>query len=137
MSKRIYIDTNVYLDYLEDRVDNIRPLGEFAFNVFRRTLECKFEIVCSDWVLEELRTDNMLKEKLALLINDLKKANKFEIIKRQSSDKLTARNNAKNWTDYLHVMLALRANAEFIVTRNVKDFEEFQNLLQSKLPENI
>lgn len=45
---KIYLDTCIYLDYLMDRKDNLRPLGEFAFQLLKRTFECEFEIIISD-----------------------------------------------------------------------------------------
>ncbi|MDO8627229.1 MAG: hypothetical protein Q7K42_02080 [Candidatus Diapherotrites archaeon] len=137
MSKRIYLDTNVYLDYLEDRVDTIRPLGEFTAQVFKRTLECEFEIAYSDWVLRELKVSENLSSVLLDLIKDLKKLNKFVIISASDADIVGAKNNSKNWKDYLHVLLAIKVGAELIVTRNIKDFDEFSNLLEAKLPEDI
>jgi len=50
----IYCDTNIYIDYFENREDNLRPLGTFAFELLRRTIECEFTIVVSDFVISEL-----------------------------------------------------------------------------------
>ena len=50
----LYIDTNIYMDHFDGRVDRLRPLGEFAFQLLRRSLGCEFRIVISSLVLEEL-----------------------------------------------------------------------------------
>jgi len=52
---KIYFDTNVYLDFLEDRSDSLKPLGELAHQAFLRGLDCEYFIVISDLVIEELR----------------------------------------------------------------------------------
>jgi len=64
MSTRIYVDANIYLDYLEERTDRIRPLDEFAFKIFRRALECEFEIVISDAIWHFSSFSDILKAKL-------------------------------------------------------------------------
>ncbi len=35
---KIYVDTNIYLDFFLNRKDKLRPLGDFAFELFKRTL---------------------------------------------------------------------------------------------------
>ena len=58
----VYVDTNIYLDYFQNRQDRLRPLGEFVFQFFRRSLKCEFEIVVSDFVLEELHKKVTIKQ---------------------------------------------------------------------------
>ncbi|HLD58360.1 MAG TPA: hypothetical protein VI977_01815 [archaeon] len=54
MQKRFYLDTSIWRDYFEDRQDNIRPLGEFAFQFLQKCLKEKNQIIVSDIVLREL-----------------------------------------------------------------------------------
>ena len=54
MEQFIYIDTNVWIDFWEDRRDNIRPLGEFAFQLLKKAYECKYRIIVSGLVIDEL-----------------------------------------------------------------------------------
>ena len=136
MSTRIYVDANVYLDYLEERTDGIRPLDEFAFQLFKRTFGCEFEIVMSDWALQELQIEKEIKSKSECLFDDLKKAGKLVIAKRTPEDERRARLH-RNWQDALHVMIATRMNCKTIVTRNTGHFLEFSSLIQAKLPENL
>jgi len=49
----IYLDTNIYMDYFENRSDGLRPLGDFAFNLLRRCFECEFSIASSVLVAKE------------------------------------------------------------------------------------
>ena len=57
MHTKFYLDTAIWRDYVEDRGDGIRPLGEFAFRFLRdcEINECK--VLYSELVLHELRRD--------------------------------------------------------------------------------
>jgi hypothetical protein len=50
-----YIDACVWRDYFEDRRDNLRPLGEFAFKLIQNIIKNEDQIVISDHLLDELR----------------------------------------------------------------------------------
>jgi predicted nucleic acid-binding protein len=65
---RIYIDTNVYLDYFLERKKSTH-----AFKIFKKTLSCKFQIIVSNHVLREL--SNMIEYSDVTFI--------FEMLKRQ------------------------------------------------------
>ena len=52
---KIYVDTNVYLDYLLDRKNrNGKDLSRSAFDVFKRAVACEFYIILSYHLLNEL-----------------------------------------------------------------------------------
>jgi len=72
----IYLDTNIYMDHFDGRVDKLRPLGQFAFEIVRRTLNCEFKIVMSSLIIDELVFNNY-KEKITDLIKDLKEKDKI------------------------------------------------------------
>ena len=139
MSK-IYLDTNIYIDYFDGRADNLRPLGEFAFNLLKRALDCEFHIIISSLVLDELEY-NTYKENILGLIKDLKDKNKLLIIEVNEEDTKNAnrvrRERKTSYNDTLHAVLANRIKADFLVTRNLKDFEELQDLVKVVLPENL
>jgi hypothetical protein len=60
--KKIYVDTNVILDFAKSREDSLRPLDAFAFEFFSRGWNCEFALVTSSWVEEEaLRHTSKLK----------------------------------------------------------------------------
>jgi hypothetical protein len=67
MSKRIYVDSNIYIDYFENRSDKLIPWGEFAHKLFQRTFECEFKVIISSFIIKELNNNGYDKE-----INDLK-----------------------------------------------------------------
>lgn len=133
MSKLIYIDTNVWISLFKEEKDKLRPISDFSFELFRRALNCEYDILISPWVLKELRLKNYEKEALGL-INDFKCKNKCYFVKISSNDYLNAK-QFKHWQDRLHEILANKGNADYLVTRNVKDFEG--DLLEIKFPENL
>lgn len=130
---KLYIDTNVYLDYLLGRKDRLRPIGEFAFELLRRAVNCEFEILISDVVLDELR-NNTSEEKINRLLQMLKR--KLIPVKKDNDAVLQAQKISKtDFWDALHYVIAKREGAEIIVTRNVQHFG-FSDL-EVKFPENL
>jgi len=130
---KLYIDTNVYLDYLLGRKDKLRPIGEFAFELLRRTVKCEFEILISDAVLEELER-NATEEQILQLLQFIKK--KTLQVSFTEKEILESRQISKTDPgDSLHYLLAKKGGAEYIVTRNIKHFD-FPDL-QAVFPENI
>jgi len=136
METLLYCDTNFYIDYLENRKDRLRPLGSFAFELLRRTIECEFKIIISDFVITELER-YVKEEKIKDVLHSLKKAKKLVRIFKSKEDMKKARKLSKNKADALHAILAKKAKAEYIITRNLKDFAEFSHLVNSILPESI
>ena len=73
MSTLIYVDTNIYLDFLLDRHNEYgKYLGDDAFSIFNRAVHCEFTIVISYTVLDGLFR-NYPSEKTMLLFAFLKK----------------------------------------------------------------
>ncbi len=138
---KIYLDTCIYLDYLMDRKDNLRPLGEFAFQLLKRTFECEFEIIISDWVIKEINKqidDNIL---FFELIDKLENLNKLIKVSKSTAvekkAKILTEKYKTHLADALHIILAEQAEAEFLVTINVKDFHSKYKRLKIVFPENI
>lgn len=136
MTVRVYVDANIYLDYFEDRADGLRPLGEFAFQIFKRALECEFEIVVSDWLIQELNKKITSKTKADLLFAELTKNKKLLYVLKSYDDFRKAK-VYENFNDAMHAIIAQRTKCKFIVTRNITDFLCFSGLIQPKLPEHV
>lgn len=135
MSELIYIDTNVYIDYFLNRKDKFRPLGDFAFELLRKSLDCKYTIIISKWVLDELGFFISEKE-ITELIQWMESKEKVIFIMTSKEDVLEAKKKA-HWQDALHAILAKKANANYLVTRNIKDYSNFSDVLNIVLPENL
>jgi len=132
----IYLDTNIYLDYLLDRKGETgRELGELASGVFHRIMKCEFYVAVSEWNLQELR-NHIKGDETKMFFQLIKK--KTIPIKVAPEDWTEAKKlSEENAPDALHVILAKKAKAELIVTRNTKHFYEFSHLIQIKLPEEV
>lgn len=135
MVEKIYLDTNIYLDYFEGGQDKLRPLGHFAYELIRRSMNGEFKIIISDWVIEEFEKIADF-NKINELLLKLKETNPVVLVKHRKKDKEKAK-KYKNRADALHAILAIKAGADYLVTRNIKDFSEFQNFVKIVLPENI
>ena len=131
---KIYVDTNVYLDLFGGRSSRLMPLADFAAYLFRLVREKKYQLVISDWVFDEFcKYGN--KDDLQKLVSDL---DEVVTIKRTSEDEKKAwRLSRTNFPDALHVILAKKGEAVYLVTRNTDDFAEFQHIIEIATPEYL
>ena len=133
MSELIYIDTNIYIDYFLNRKDNLRPLGDFAHELFIKTSQCKYKIIISDWLEKELTKTNHI-DSYKELKNHLIELNKITYVKTEFKEISCAKKH-QHWHDALHEMLAIKANAVYFVTRNIRDFTGNKIIITH--PENL
>ncbi len=140
MADLLYIDTNIFMDHFDGRVDRLRPLGEFAFQLLKRSAECHFDIIISTLLLEELfynLDENRVKE----LLSSFDTKGKILRAEISQSDMNKARRICHErktpFNDTLHAVIANRMKATFFVTRNMKDFVALQDLVVLALPENL
>ncbi len=134
---RIYCDTCLYLDIFEGRKDRFRDLGEFALQIFRRVDKGEFKLIISDWLLFELRKhaeDKHITELLKPLLD------KGRVIKVFKTNKDTAKAKAispEHYDDALHAILAHKAKAIYLLTRNITHYSGCEHLVEIKFPENV
>lgn len=135
MSQIVYLDTNIYLDYLLDRPNlNGKNRGDVAFTVFNRALLCEFKIVISSWTLAELKK-YIKGSSIQMLLSTLKR--KLIKVEHTTDDIEKAKQLSEHFHDALHAILAKKAGASSLVTRNLKDFLAYRELVEPKLPENL
>jgi len=122
MSKRIYLDTNVIMDFLLGRDSS-------AFDLLNKALECKYFIIISDLVLKELKYQNLENES-ANFIKLLSGVNKIKIFRVSKEDKINAKLLLKqtHYADAVHKILAKRLEVDYLVTKNIKDFVHFKDI---------
>lgn len=48
---RYYLDTSIWRDFYENRTDRFRPLGEWAFELFRKIIREKSIVLYSELVI--------------------------------------------------------------------------------------
>lgn len=137
MERRFYIDTSMWIDYVEDRGDGIRPLGEFAFRFLKNCEINNCKILYSDLVLKELRrycSDERIEQVFYHFRNSLTKA---EISDSQisESEKIASETKEVHKSDILHAIVA-RDNNAVLVTRD-EHFEYLRHIARIARPEKI
>ncbi|MCX6818261.1 MAG: type II toxin-antitoxin system VapC family toxin [Candidatus Aenigmarchaeota archaeon] len=135
MTKIIYLDTNIYLDYYFDRHGSKR-----AFDIiFFRAPNCEFKIVVSDWVLRELELNGIGSKEMKTLFSRISENKKLVTIFTEKPKDIddAKKISSDHFQDPLHVILAKKGGAEILITRNVQDFNCCRHLLDIKFPEDI
>ena len=136
MTVKVYCDANIFIDYFDDRSDTLRPLKDFAFEFFSRGWNCNFSLVISDWLETELLR-HLKKEQINQIFNNFKEKDKLIMVKEERGDREKAKKISSHWQDPLHAILAKKAGADFLATRNIKDFSGCEDLVEIVLPEFI
>ncbi len=140
METLIYLDSNIYIDYFDNRTDYLRPLGAFAFELLRRMFGCEFKIAISAVVAEELIRNNRAEQlkNLAMRLREREKLVEVEILPEdfQKAKALSQKRNS-SFNDALHAVVASKAKAEYLVTRNIEHLEKFGDMIKVVYPENI
>ncbi|MGV8171657.1 MAG: type II toxin-antitoxin system VapC family toxin [Candidatus Woesearchaeota archaeon] len=135
-SLKIYCDTNVFLDYLDNRSDRLRPLGLFAFEFFSRGWDCLFQLVVSDWTLTELRKYSSQKD-IDELLGYFKEKNKLFVANCSPRDFDEAKKMSSHWQDALHFLMAKKMNCDKLVTRDKEGFSAFSSKIDICYPESV
>jgi len=136
---KVYCDTCVYIDALDlnppGHQDPLRPLADLAWSFLTRVNNGEYTLVVSDWVKTEFKKVIGSDEKLNKLLDGIN--NKISVSQtREDEDKARALSK-NNYDDALHVILAKKAEAVILTTRNISHFAEFQNLIEISLPESL
>ncbi len=135
---KYYIDSAIWRDLHENRTDRFRPLGEWAFELFRQIRERKEIVLYSELVVDELSIEYS-KTMILTLFSTLSEENllqKTDIteIEIREAVKLK-RKYSVPFGDALHAILA-KHNGAIMVTRD-HHFEQFQELVDVNKPEDL
>lgn len=131
--QRLYIDTNIFIDALEDRNSRYgRDMGTEAMSIFSQARYGQYELVISEWTLEELYK-NVDEEKVEELLEDI---DDIKFCKYTEEQEKQAKENSDHWQDYLHGLIAEENNVDCIVTQNIKDFKILSGV-KAKLPSQV
>lgn len=118
---RIFLDTNVILDLLGDRVpffDSIAKVATLADQKKITLIVSALSFMTIDYVLNKYETPESV----------LNKLRKFKIIcevcevNEETIDK-ALNSNFKDFEDAVQYFIALQSNSSIIITRNGKDFK--------------
>lgn len=123
--EKIYVDTNIFLDAIEDRDGGTRDLGTPAMSIFSQAAHGRFKIIVSDWTLKELyeyADREEVKELLSKLGDQMIRCGYTQEQKKK------AKQDAKHWQDYLHGLIAKAEDADCIITQNVRDLRDLSGL---------
>lgn len=135
---KFYVDTSVWRDYFEDRKDDLRPLGEFAFLFFKKVKEDKDLIFFSKLVLEELAIKYNIKE-IKEMFDILSTDNSLLRVKVKKKHILKAKKLSNkvgvHFGDCLHAVLA-KENKAILVTRD-KHFDMLKTFIEVRKPEDL
>jgi len=132
---KYYIDTCIWIDYWENRSDNFRPLGEFAFNFFNKLNE-EDSIYYSDLTIKELRTkySNETINKIFSVIE----ISQILFLESNSDNyklaELISKASLVHKSDALHIVLAIEVDAKFI-TRDKQIL--LSGLIKAHTPEEL
>lgn len=138
MPEKYYIDACIWRDFHENREDKFRPLGEWAFFLFRMIRETKSKVLYSDLVIKELSTayDEKSIKEIFNIIEQEGLLEKVKISKEQIQEAVRLKRERKlPFPDLLHAILA-RDNGAIMVTRDVH-FEEFEDIATLRKPEDL
>ena len=138
--KTVYLDTNIYIDYFLNRIDKLRPLGDFAFNLIKKIIMGEYKLIISDLVIIELERNGFEKQ-VKVLLEKLKETNNLIFVISTKEDNLRTKNIVKNrktsFNDTKHAIVASKTKADYFVTRNIKDFEDLNDLVYPIYPESL
>ncbi|MBA3064557.1 type II toxin-antitoxin system VapC family toxin [Candidatus Woesearchaeota archaeon] len=136
MIEKYYIDAAIWRDLHENRSDRFRPLGDWAFELFKKIRKDKGKILYSNLIVDELSIAYE-KETIKNLFDDISELlEKVEIKKGQVMEaKKLSKKFKIPFGDALHGILA-RDNNAIMVTRD-HHFEELQDMINVKKPEEL
>ncbi|MBI5553879.1 MAG: PIN domain-containing protein [Candidatus Diapherotrites archaeon] len=134
---KFYLDTCIWMDYLESRTDGLRPLGEFAFAFLKACKTKKHSILFSELVSFELRqyhSEERIRQMFAdhqTTLNEVSISNSQQLEAKMLELKL----NEVHKSDILHAILA-RDNGAILITRD-NHFNELSSLVKISKPEEV
>lgn len=120
--KRIFLDTNVLIDYIDNR-----PGAEAAQQIFEEANSGRIILLASTLTFANFAyvvKRHHSQEEVYSTLNEMEK--RVEALPMDRQQLRSAINfPSKDFEDMLQYQCALAGNCDIIVTRNIKDFSEF------------
>lgn len=136
MTEKLYIDTNILIYALEDSKNPYgKDISSSSSKLLWEVVSCKYQVIISSWALEELSNLRKLEQSQMLLKILSKKT--IKIVHTQEDIDKAKQHNPEHFQDELHGILALKANADYIITRNIEDFNNFEDRIKIVKPEKL
>lgn len=137
MHQKFYLDTSIWRDYFEDRKDNLKPLGEFAFQFLKKCEKNDWVVLFSELVIQELKP-YYSSERIVEVFSSFKQ---FLLEVSISNDqilearKILAFTKETHLKDIIHAILA-RDNKAIMITRD-RHFDALSDFVKVAKPEDI
>ncbi len=117
--QKYYIDACIWRDYFENRSDNLRPLGDWAFRFIKKVVDEGGLFLISDMLLVELRkfyTDKQIVSMFEIVPPELRV--NISTSEKQTEDALKMKNQLKIPSgDAFHAVLA-KDNDALMISRD-------------------
>lgn len=109
----IYVDTNIIIDFLEGR-------NKKAFDFFKETISCKYQILISELVLKELKY-----QKIDYIAFNELLSKKIKVVNITKEHITLAKKFLKytHHNDAIHAAVAKIEKSDKLLTQNIKDFK--------------
>jgi predicted nucleic acid-binding protein len=136
MPEKYYLDTSIWIDYYENRSDNLRPLGDWAHRLLSLIEAKGNRIVASDLLIEELQVRFSEEEAKNILVSYRNIIINVEFTSSQLAEAgRIARERDVPTADALHAILA-RDNGAVLIARD-HHFEKLFDITRPYKPEEL
>jgi len=134
--KKFYVDSCIWRDLIEDRKAGLQPLGEFAFQFFKKCVEKDCRVYYSKLVIDEL-LKHLEKEVVEDAFKEYEEILIFvEVTKEQVKEQyFLSSEKGVPLGDARHAILA-RDNGCLLISRD-KHFLGLEDLVESGRPEEL
>ncbi len=137
--KRIYVDTNVLVNYFTKQVHDVECL-DYLFNNVRKEILFTSSLAKVQFIsILQTKKDRRKKFSRADIIKCNKIINsKFSIINLTDKEiALAEKENNEDVEDNVHFILAEKLNCSIVITNNISDFAYFRNRIVSLTPKDM
>ena len=133
---KYYLDACIWRDYYENRSDNLRPIGEWAFEFLKKVLSEDAQILITDQILKELSKDYGPQRIRDTLCGFKQCLVMVSISKMQAKKaRMLSKERRIPKGDMLHAIVAQDNNA-ILISRD-KHFDELRDIAESYKPEEL
>ena len=133
---KLYIDTNIIINMINNEKNPFgKNMGNPAAKLFCETISCKHHLILSSWMLKEL--NNKISPDKTTMFFLLAKQKIIQISYNDTDVHAAKLKSKNNYHDALHIILAEKAKADYIITRDTNHFREIGSSIQIKKPEDL
>ena len=136
MQKKYYLDTSIWLDFIENRNEPNFPKGEWASRLIRKIIRTNSSIVVSDVVIDELKNVGYGYYEIMAIMESLPNVYGVSVRKkhRNRAKQIAARRNVPPG-DVVHALIAKEHKA-ILVTLDFH-FLKLRDIIRFKRPQEL